>query len=104
MDCSLVAYVKGGARERYNPLTGLIYERSQTHEANEAEESTVTSTSYTAPSRDQYNSKRGRGLYVKRGDERNKWKGRGRENSPYQRVHVESTSKTVDVNKAKEKS
>lgn len=84
-------------------MTGSKYERLQSHDANEPEETPVASSSTHVSSKEHYSSKRGRGGYFKRGEDRTKWKGRGRENSPYQRPTSESTSKTVEVVKSKDK-
>lgn len=93
-------YVKGGEKERFNPLTGARYERLQTHDANETEEAT-TFNAPTARPREAYASRRGRGSFHRNQDGRS-WGNRGdRQPSPYQRkpkdkqqtVPTQSTSK-----------
>lgn len=81
----------------------MRYENTQSHDANDPEDNTVASTSSRVSSKDHYSSKRGRGGYFKRGDEKNKWRGRGRENSPYQRPNADSGSKNVEGSKSKDK-
>lgn len=54
--------------------------------------------------RDAYQPKRGRPNFFKK-EERSKWKGKGRANSPYQKNVTENIVKTVETsNKTKEKS
>lgn len=97
-----LAYVKGGERERFNPLSGAKYERLETHDANKQEEVATTSTSRSV-TREGYQPKRGRPKFFNK-EERSKWKGKGRENSPYHRNVSENSVKTVEVNsKTKEK-
>lgn len=97
------AYAKGGERERFNPLSGAKYERLETHDANEQEDIQVSSTSRQV-NRDGYQPKRGRPRFFKK-EERSKWKGKGRENSPYQKTVTETSVKTSEVNaKSKDKS
>lgn len=100
---SVLAYIKGGVKERYNPLTGLRYERLQTHDANEPEDNPAASTSSNTTSKEHYSvAKRGRGGYFKKMEDRTEWRGRGRENSPYQRPNTES-NKTAETSKGKDK-
>lgn len=100
---SVLAYIKGGVKERFNPLTGLRYERLQTHDANEPEDNPAGSTSSNTTSKEHYSvAKRGRGGYFKKVEDRTKWRGRGRENSPYQRPNVES-GKTAEMSKGTDK-
>lgn len=89
--------MKGGERERFNPLTGLKYERLQTHDANNPDDNPIASTSSHLTVREQHTSKRGRGGYFKKSEDRQKWRGRGRENSPYYKNTSESVAKTVEV-------
>lgn len=97
------AYVQGGERERFNPLSGARYERSETHDANKQDDSQIASTSKSA-GKDTHKPKRGRPRFFNN-EERSKWKGKGRENSPYQRNVKETSVKTVEVNaKSKDKS
>lgn len=94
--------MKGGERERFNPLSGALYERSETHDANEQDE--VQSTSSTKQTtRETYQPRRGRQKFFKK-EERSKWKGKGRGESPYQKNLTETSSKTEEVSKTKEKS
>lgn len=94
--------MKGGERERFNPLSGAKYARLESHDANEQEEVQASSSS-KQQGRDAYQPKRGRQKYFKR-EERSKWKGKGRENSPYQKNVTESSTKTIEVNaKSKDK-
>lgn len=98
----MTAYVVGGERERFNPLSGARYEKGETHDTNDIDDSPTTSTS-KATSKDTYQSKRGRPNFFKKED-RSRWKGKGRENSPYQRNFTETSTKTVEVNnKSKDK-
>lgn len=98
----IVAYVKGGERERFNPLSGAKYGRSETHNANEQDNNATTSTS-KVESRDSHQPRRGRQKFFKK-EERSKWKGKGRDNSPYHKNVTETNVKTVEVNnKSKEK-
>lgn len=99
---SVLAYVKGGERERFNPLSGAKYERLETHDANNQDDAASTSTNKFS-TREGYQPKRGRPNFFKK-EERLKWKGKGRLNSPYRKNVTESTVKTVEVNKTKEKS
>lgn len=95
------AYVLGGERERFNPLSGARYERGETHDANDLEENQVSSTSKN-PTKDSYKQRGGRPKFFKK--DGSKWKGKGRENSPYQRNVSETNVKTVEINnKTKEK-
>lgn len=94
--------MKGGERERFNPLSGAKYDRLESHDANELEDVQASSSSKKT-GRDAYQAKRGRPKYFKR-EERAKWKGKGRDNSPYQKHVTESSTKTVEVNaKSKDK-
>lgn len=95
-------YVKGGERERFNPLSGATYERLEPHDANDQDDAASTSTNKFS-TREGYQPKRGRPNFFKK-EERLKWKGKGRLNSPYRKNVTESTVKTVEVNKTKEKS
>lgn len=100
---SFLAYVKGGQRERFNPLSGAKYERLETHDANDQEDVAGSSTSKSS-NRDSDQPKRGRPNFFKKED-RSKWKGKGRSNSPYQKVVTENVAKTVEIsNKTKDKS
>lgn len=75
-----VAYVKGGEKERYNPLTGIRYERNQSHDANDPDKKLADQ-----PSTSTFTAKRNRPSFFKRSDEASKWRGRGRAQSPYYR-------------------
>lgn len=79
-------YAKGGARERFNPLTGEKYNQNQNNDINNPELLPVESTSLLVPKpRNAYNARRGRGGFVKRGDGKG-WKDKGRKStSPYNR-------------------
>lgn len=95
--------MKGGEKERFNPLTGLKYERLQSHDVNDPDDNPTASTSTITTVREHV-SKKGRGGYFSKGEDRQKWRGRGRQNSPYHRNTSESTSKTVEVQaKSKDK-
>lgn len=96
--------MKGGERERFNPLTGLKYERLQSHDVHDPDDSPTASTSMNLAVRERSISKRGRGGYFNKSEDRQKWRSRGRQNSPYHRNTTESTSKTVEVQaKSKDK-
>lgn len=102
----LLAYMKGGEQERFNPLTGARYDKAQTHDVNEADEQAVaalSSSNTTCPSRNGYGPNRGRNGFFEKKDG-NRWKGKARANSPYQKTVKESSSKVVEVQaKAKDK-
>lgn len=77
-------YVKGGERERSNPLTGKRYEKSQSHDANEPENSTDFTAINVIKPRDAYSSRRGRGGFGKN-YENKPWNKSDRAPSPYQK-------------------
>lgn len=59
-------YVKGGEKERSNPLTGGRYDKNQSHDANEPKDvSDFTSANQNKP-REAYTFRRGRGGYGKK--------------------------------------
>lgn len=105
----LVAYQKGGERERFNPLTGARYDRLQSHDMDiDDQDSTPASTSTSNqslfPSRNVFGPNRGRTGFFRGGEEGSRWKGKWRSNSPYQKVSKEATVKVVENNaKTKEK-
>lgn len=99
-----VAYVKGGERERFNPLTGVRYDRVQTHDLNDPDEQLqVASTSTIAANRDSYVSRRGKPEYYKRGRGVSNWGTNRRSNSPYQRPQKEQPVKQSTSDKHKDK-
>lgn len=56
------------------------------------------------PSQSGFGPKRGCSNFFKGGEDGSRWKGKGRSNSPYQKVSKESTVKVVENNpKTKEK-
>lgn len=91
-------YMKGGEKERFNPLTGERYDKTQSHDVNELEFDLETSTStiMTRP-REAYTLRRGRGGMLK--VEGKRWKDRksvspyNRQNSEQKQPNVASTSK-----------
>lgn len=99
-----IAYVKGGERERFNPLTGQQYEKLQTHNINEPDEQLQIASSLTiVANRDSYASRRGKPDYYKRGKAGSGWSGRGRSNSPYQRPPKDQNNRQSNLDKGKEK-
>lgn len=101
-DIMIEAHVKGGEKEKFNPLTGLRYERGQTHDLNKPDEVVVASTSATG-NKESYVARRGRPDYYKRGGAGSNWSTRGRSNSPYQRPRKDSGAKASGSEKPKDK-
>lgn len=60
-----VAYIKGGEQERFNPLTGRRYEKSQSHDVIESEDTPVASTSTGTTNKESYASRRGRPEFIR---------------------------------------
>lgn len=103
----MIAYKKGGERERFNPLTGARYDRQQTHDIDieEQDNTKLSVPSHQPNSNRQFpGSSRGRNGFFRGNEEGSRWKGKGRANSPYQKPTKEQSVKTVEVtSKTKEK-
>lgn len=95
-------YKKGGERERFNPLTGIRYEKGQSHDCNDPDLDVPQQSTLDIPKpRDAYSGRRGRGAY--RGD-RGGWKGKGKKStSPYERVPNQNPSASTSTSKEKSK-
>lgn len=96
-------YVKGGEKERFNPLTGVRYNRLQTHDLNKPEDQPVASTSTIMSSRESYALRRGRPECYRRGRSVGGWMNNNRSNSPYQRPVKEFSVKPANVDKSEDK-
>lgn len=96
-----IAYVKGGERERFNPLTGGRYEKLQTHDLNEPEDLAVASSSTSSANRESYVSRRGcTNQYLSNRDNSN-WRGGNRSKSPYQKPAKEAAKPSGNASKDK---
>lgn len=102
MNQYFTAYVKGGEKERFNPLTGCKYDRLQTHDLNDVEEQVQGQSNLLQP-RDAYLPKRGRSNFFKKGDEQSRWKGKSRSNSPYHKANKDAQPKPAETQKSKDK-
>lgn len=94
-------YVKGGERERSNPLTGKRYENSQSHDANDPDEISNFNKAVQTKQCDAYTSRRGRGAFG-RGEGRN-WVKSKRAPSPYQKKQKDKQPASNTQSTSKEK-
>lgn len=66
-------YVKGGEKERFNPLTGTRYDKLQLHDVNEPEDLPIASTLISTSNRDSNKNRRSRSDFYKRGRRGSTW-------------------------------
>ena len=105
---TVLAYKKGGERERFNPLTGQRYEKQQTHdidiEDQEGIKQSHSSNLQPFSNRQLMGPSRSRKGFFRGNEEGSRWKGKGRSNSPYQKPSKDNNTKSADNSvKAKDK-